>query len=115
MKKNIAIIGAGAAGSSLVKELLKSGLSSYNIRCFIDDDDRKNGIQIHGIKVLKGTGNIINIARKYKIDKVIIAIPSARPKLIMGIIKKLNRKKQRNKKSSASGMLNRKIFWGGNP
>lgn len=92
MKKNIAIIGAGAAGSSLVCELLKSNQSSYNIRCIVDDDESKHGNYIHGIKVLNGTGKIINIIRKYNIDKVIIAIPSASPKFIMGIIKKLNSK-----------------------
>jgi FlaA1/EpsC-like NDP-sugar epimerase len=92
MKTNIAIIGAGTAGSSLVRELLKSNQSKYNIRCIVDDDDQKNGMHINGIKVLNGTGKIINIIRKYKVEKVIIAIPSASPKLIMGIIKKLNSK-----------------------
>ena len=54
--------------------------SSYiqkNALCVIDDDRRKAGSYIHGVKVVGGRETILENAAKYHIDEIIIAIPSA--------------------------------------
>lgn len=71
------IIGAGEAGNIVMKELEMSTALDAHICCFIDDDKRKHGTYIHGVKVVGGREVILDYARKYRINEIIMAIPSA--------------------------------------
>lgn len=71
------IIGAGEAGNIVMKELEMSTALDAHICCFIDDDKRKHGTYIHGVKVVGGREVILDNARKYRINEIIMAIPSA--------------------------------------
>lgn len=84
-KKNVMIIGAGAAASLLIKEL-KFGPGIYDISCIIDDNPAKKNKYIHGIPIVGDRNDIINCASRYKIDDIIIAIPSASPTTMREII-----------------------------
>ena len=71
------IYGAGAAGLALARELREHQSSKCELVGLIDDDPRKVGLTFHGKKVL-GTGQALAaLARKYEIERVLIAIPSA--------------------------------------
>lgn len=85
LKKSVMIIGAGAAASLLIKEL-KFGPGIYNIACIIDDNPAKKNKYIHGIPIVGNRNDIINNVKKYKIDEIIIAIPSASPTTMRDII-----------------------------
>ena len=85
-KRSVAIIGAGIAGEYLLKELKKPRYSNYNVIGFIDDNVKKIGTEINGIKVLDSTINIAELAVKHKIDLFIIAIPSASGQIIQRIV-----------------------------
>jgi FlaA1/EpsC-like NDP-sugar epimerase len=77
-KKRALIIGAGSAGSMLVRQLMKSHDTDLEAIGFIDDDAKKQKLQIYGVTVLGGTKDIPSIVEKYQIENIIIAIPSLR-------------------------------------
>ena len=71
------IVGAGSGGQMVVREmLLNPNLGSKAIG-FVDDDPRKRGMRLLGLKVLGSTDEIGRILDQTKPDEVIIAIPSA--------------------------------------
>ena len=75
--KNVMIIGAGAAGRIIIREMMTSSHLNEQIRCIIDDDESKVERFINGIPIVGGRDRIQDAVAKYKIDKIIIAIPSA--------------------------------------
>jgi FlaA1/EpsC-like NDP-sugar epimerase len=71
------IYGAGTAGLALARELRENHSLNSVVVGLIDDDARKVGLTFHGSRVL-GTGEALGaLARKYEIDQLLIAIPSA--------------------------------------
>ncbi len=71
------IYGAGTAGLALARELRENHSLKNELVGLIDDDARKVGLTFHGTRVL-GTGEALGaLAKKYEIDQVLIAIPSA--------------------------------------
>ena len=76
------IVGAGDAGEQILRSILGSSSSPYLPLGFVDDDKFKQGSIIHGVKVLGGIEEIPQIARDYKIQEMIIALPSASRSLI---------------------------------
>lgn len=78
--RNTMIIGAGEACNVVMKELELSTKLDSTIRCIIDDNPRKKGTYIHGVKVEGGRDMIERCARRYGITEIILAIPSASKK-----------------------------------
>ncbi len=77
-KKRALIIGAGSAGSMLVRQLMKSQDTELLPVGFIDDDPKKQKLQIYGITVLGGHKDIPSLVERFEVDNIIIAIPSLR-------------------------------------
>lgn len=74
--KNLLVIGGGQAGSMVLKELFNHPHLGRPV-AIIDEDIRKKGHRIHGVPVA-GTLNHIDWAvKKYRIQEIILAIPSA--------------------------------------
>lgn len=78
--RNTMIIGAGEACNVVMKELELSTELDSRICCIIDDNPRKHGTYIHGVKVVGGRESIVENARKYGVNEIIVAIPSANKK-----------------------------------
>lgn len=78
-KIKIAIVGAGNAGVSFVEDLLNNAGSPYVPRMFIDDNDSKVGRQIYDIPVFPRNEGLSETIREYKIQEIVIAIPSVTP------------------------------------
>ena len=75
---NVMIIGAGEATNVIMREIQNSSyLANSNIACIIDDDRRKVGKYIRGVKVIGTRDKIMEAAKLYDIDEIIFAIPSA--------------------------------------
>ena len=75
---NVMIIGAGEATNVIMREIQNSSyLANSNIACIIDDDRRKVGKYIRGVKVIGTRDKIKEAAKLYDIDEIIFAIPSA--------------------------------------
>lgn len=75
-KVNTLLIGAGDAGALIIKEVKKHSDLSYNIVGIIDDNENKRGKRINGIKVLGGRKSIVKACNDYKVEEIILAMPS---------------------------------------
>src|SRR5882757_7927556 len=76
-KHEVLVIGAGSGGQMVVREMqLNPKLGSTAIG-FLDDDPRKRGMRMLGLKVLGSTKNIAEVLDEAEPDEVVIAIPSA--------------------------------------
>lgn len=82
----VMIVGAGAAGNLLVKEIRNSNHVSKRVVCIIDDDKSKEGSYLHGVKVMGNRQNIPDLVKQCQIDEIIIAMPSAPAKEIKEIL-----------------------------
>ena len=80
------IVGAGEAGSLLLKEIRRQPHASYRVIGFIDDDAEKKGMKLHGVPVLGATKQLKALILANEIEDVIIAMPSADGKAIRSII-----------------------------
>jgi FlaA1/EpsC-like NDP-sugar epimerase len=76
-EKRALIYGAGSAGLILLREIRQNPALKYEIVGFVDDDPRKTGHGLAGIKVLGAGSSLPWLARSLRIDEVLIAIPSA--------------------------------------
>ena len=81
-RKRILIIGAGSAGTMILRELQITNKIDYIPVGFIDDDANKIGRDIMGVRVLGNSESIAEIAEKTKASLIIIAIPSANGRTI---------------------------------
>ncbi|MEM4997266.1 nucleoside-diphosphate sugar epimerase/dehydratase [Priestia sp. SB1] len=96
-KKNALIIGAGSAGTMLVRQLLKNNDSELKPVAFVDDDMSKQKLQIYGVTVLGKTENIPEIVDSNGIEHIIIAIPSLNKHEIQKIYQECSKTKAQTK------------------
>ena len=75
-KKNLLIIGAGDAAAILIKEIKNKAGLNYKIVGLIDDNEKKIGKTIHGIKILGNRDLIIQVCRTNRVDEIMLAMPS---------------------------------------
>jgi FlaA1/EpsC-like NDP-sugar epimerase len=75
--KRVIVIGAGNAGEGLVRDLLRDNNERYKPIAFVDNDQLKLGREIHGVPVIGTIKALPALVAKYRIDLVLIAIPSA--------------------------------------
>jgi FlaA1/EpsC-like NDP-sugar epimerase len=75
--REVLIVGAGNAGEQTVRELQRASLPNYTPIGLIDDDPRKRGMRLHGVRVLGTTADLAHVLRDRRPDEVLIAAPSA--------------------------------------
>ncbi len=75
-RKRVMLIGAGAAGMVLLREMRTSDHLAYTPVCIIDDAPEKKGSRIDNIPVVGNTDDIEHVAKEQKIDEIHIAVPS---------------------------------------
>lgn len=80
------IIGAGDCGTLIAKELKFNRNSQMNPIVFIDDDEKKHKHQVLGIPVYGGRNRIVDAIEQFRIDDIVIALPSISKKEISSII-----------------------------
>lgn len=74
---NVMIIGAGAAGKTILREMRNSQGMSGKACCVIDDNPNKWDRTMEGVPVIGGRDSIMNAVKTYNIDRIMFAIPSA--------------------------------------
>ncbi len=82
----VLIVGAGSSGEMLVRDLLRDPEGRYMPVAFVDDDREKQGREIHRVRVCGDSHDIPSVVRKYLIDIIILAIPSARSSQMRRIV-----------------------------
>lgn len=75
-KKRTLIVGAGSAGTMVVRQLQHNKEADLYPIAFVDDDRNKQKLEIYNVPVVGTTNNIEDIVEEYSIEHIIIAIPS---------------------------------------
>ncbi|MBQ0042436.1 MAG: polysaccharide biosynthesis protein, partial [Lachnospiraceae bacterium] len=83
---SVMIIGGGDAGNVIIKEIISSRYSTMRVRCVIDDNPNKWGRYVQGIRIYGGRDQILEASKKFGIDEIIIAIPSAPKHVIRDLV-----------------------------
>ena len=85
------IIGAGNAGAQIIREIHHNSKQQYTVVGFLDDQKSKLGRSIYGRRILGTVDELRTIAKNYKIDLVLIAIPSANVNQLSRIVQSCER------------------------
>lgn len=91
--RRVMIIGAGDAGAVIIRELKNHTQLNSKPVAIIDDDKSKTGTLINQVPVVGQRKEIAEMAKKYRIDEIIIAMPSASRKAIREIIEECRKTK----------------------
>lgn len=75
--KRVMLIGAGNAGQTILRDVMQNKNEGLKICCIIDDNPNKWGRNINGVPVVGDRNTILKNARRYRIDIILLAIPSA--------------------------------------
>mgnify|MGYP004517854217 CR=1 FL=1 len=83
---NTMLIGAGAAGNTILKEIEGSEYLRIKVCCIIDDNRVKQGKYLRGIQIVGGRHDIEAAVEQYDISEIIVALPSAEPEDLSDIL-----------------------------
>lgn len=78
-EKRVMLIGAGNAGQMIFRDIKGAKETNEKVCCFIDDNHNKWGRYIDSVPVFGGRERIMEAVDKFGIEKIYVAIPSARP------------------------------------
>lgn len=85
-KLNTLVYGAGEAGVALLRDALTNPNYPYHITGIIDDDRRKRGTYINGVKVYGDFYDLERVMKELSIETVIVAIPTIKREKVKEII-----------------------------
>jgi len=85
-RKATLFVGAGRIGAIAVKDVLGRADAEFEVRGFVDDDRRKKGGSVNGIKVLGTTDDLARLVDELNIEQIVIAIDQAQGKEIRRIL-----------------------------
>ena len=87
----VMIIGAGEAGEKVYREIVTSeSVHKKKVVCFIDDDPSKWGRSVHSILICGGRNQIVGAAERFRVQEILVAIPSASRREIADILRICN-------------------------
>ncbi len=84
--RRVLIVGAGYAGEFLVRDMLANLAYNYRPVAFVDDDPAKQKAKIHGVPMAGKIADLKKAADRFEAQEIIIAIPSATPRLKQRIL-----------------------------
>ena len=82
----VMLVGAGIAGQMLLRDVNSAKELQDRVVCIIDDNPNKWGRYIDGVPIVGGRDDILLNVKKYKVEKIYIAIPSAPAEAIRDIL-----------------------------
>ncbi len=85
-KVPVLIAGAGDTGEALMREITRNRNIGYRPVGFLDDAAYKQGLRVHGVRVLGPIDVLPQMAEKHGVQEVIIAMPSAERKVIRRVV-----------------------------
>lgn len=108
--KRIMLIGCGDAGAAMIKEVTMHKDQKQKVVVAVDDNREKIGQKIAGVKIAGDRTKIVDLANRYAVDEIIIAIPSATKKQIAEIVEMCHKTKCKIKiMPSLIDLINEKV------
>lgn len=89
LKRKVLVLGAGKTGELIAKILKKERNYGYEIVGFLDDDPKKVGKSLNGVKIHFGVENAIRYVKRAKIKDIFIAMPGAGKEKIQKLVNQL--------------------------
>ncbi|MFH2067792.1 MAG: nucleoside-diphosphate sugar epimerase/dehydratase [Pseudomonadota bacterium] len=86
-KRKLLIIGAGDAGEKVMREIKDNPNMRYQVIGFIDDDKKKVGKHIHGVRIFGRVDQLEEIVKREAVDELLIAAPSTDGENMRRIVK----------------------------
>jgi FlaA1/EpsC-like NDP-sugar epimerase len=106
----VMVVGAGDAGATIIKEIKQHPEFGKKVVVAIDDDPNKLKHRLSGVKIAGNHSDIKQMARRYAVDEIIIAIPSAGKKAIQNIVNECNKTRCKLKiLPGLSDLINEKV------
>ena len=84
--RRVLIVGAGDAGETVLRELLRMRQEHYACVGFLDDRVAELHGWIHGVEIIGRTAEIREVCRRHDVEEVLIALPNATPKVIRALV-----------------------------
>lgn len=78
-EKRVMLVGAGNAGQMIFRDIKSAREANEKVYCFIDDNQNKWGRYIDNVPVFGGRDRIMEAVEKFGIEKIYVAVPSAKP------------------------------------
>lgn len=85
-QERILLVGAGDAAATLIKEVRMHSGNMQKIVVAVDDDPAKKNQRISGVRIAGNRNNIPELVEKYRIDEIIISIPTATKEQLSEIV-----------------------------
>ena len=85
-RKRTLLIGAGRAGILAVREIHGRGDTDIEVVGFLDDDPLKQGMVIHGVRVVGTTHDLARLARELEADQAVVTVAEADPRTVQEIV-----------------------------
>ncbi|MDR7481721.1 MAG: hypothetical protein QN183_09075 [Armatimonadota bacterium] len=82
----VLIFGAGSGGVLLVQELRQNPSLGYRPVGFVDDDPGMRGAVVQGLRVLGSRRELGELVRRYGVEEVLVAVPSAPPEVVEEVV-----------------------------
>lgn len=77
-ESRVLIVGAGAGGERLLREIKRDDSLHLNVIGFVDDSPSVQDRSLHNVPVLGTTADLPTLIKRHKVKNVFIAIPSAK-------------------------------------
>ena len=87
-RERVVIVGAGEAGTSIIRELQSTDKLSFIPIAAVDDDLTKQNLSICGVRVVGVVDDIKAVVEKYKATRILVTMPSVPPKKMSEVLKK---------------------------
>lgn len=83
--KKVLLYGAGDAGEQAVRDMQNNPKFMYQAIGFLDDDPFKKGLLMHGVPIFGTREALAEVVAEHGPEEILIAIPSAGPKVLKEI------------------------------
>ena len=80
--QRVLIYGADDGGELTLRELRTHDELALRPVCFVDDDARRHGAEIHGVPIVAGFDSLAWVVNHYKIDKIVIGTRKLAPEAV---------------------------------
>ncbi|NLY88866.1 MAG: polysaccharide biosynthesis protein [Firmicutes bacterium] len=75
--RRVLVVGAGYTGALIIREMLREHTATHRPVAVLDDDPNKLFRQLHGVPIAGKLDQLAQVSRKYNVDEILVAMPSA--------------------------------------